>query len=517
MIGAAVIVLREVFEAALLIGIVLAATRDVPRRGFWVVGGIALGAAGSLIVAAFAERIGSALQGVGQDVFNAGVLLAATTMLGWHNVWMKGHGAELARDMKSVGRDVSAGSAPLSILLLVVGLAVLREGAEVVLFLYGIAAGGTAPAQMLIGSLLGLGGGVAIGAALYRGLLQIPPRHLFSVTSWLLLLLAAGMAAQAAGFLVQAGTLPALADPAWDSSGWLPERGLVGQLLHALVGYAERPSGMQLVFFLGVAFGLAFLMKGASRPTVGGATRAVAPVAIVLTAALAVAPKSAHAAHVVYSPVVEEGERAIEYRGHNDFDESDDRDGSAQHKLEIEYTPNAFWRTELLGEWEKAPGESLEATEIAWENILQLTPQGKYWADAGLVAEYAHSLEDDGDDAIELGLLGEKELARSVVTANLLAERELTGGADTELGYALRWRYRWSEPFEPGVELHGGLGDWGDFERLDEHEHELGPSLLGKMRGAEGHGALKYEAALLFGITRESPDTTLRLQVEYEF
>ena len=517
MIAAAIIVLREVFEAALIVGIVLAATRGVPRRGAWIAGGIALGIVGAVVVAGFAERIASALEGMGQEVFNAGVMLTATVMLGWHNVWMKSHGAALAGEMKSVGHDISSGTAPLSMLLAVVGLAVLREGSEVVLFLYGIAAGGTDASQMLIGSLLGLAGGVAIGAALYFGLLQIPTRRLFSVTSWLLLLLAAGMAAQAAGLLVQAGKLPALAEPLWDSSSWLPEHGLAGQVLHTLLGYSDRPSGMQLVFFLVVSIGLAFIMNRSRRRARAASTPAVALGVACLALGAALAPPPARASHTVYSPVVEEGELAVEYRGHRDFDSADARDGAEKHKLELEYVPTAFWKTELVGVWEKAPGQSREATEIAWENIFQITPQGQYWADFGVLVEYAHSLEDGGDDAIELGLLGEKQLSRSVVTVNLLAERALVGDADTELEYAMRWRYRQSELFEPGIELYGELGDWGEVGPLADHEHSLGPALAGKYRRGSGQGALKYEAALLFGLTKESPDATLRLQLEWEF
>lgn len=266
MIAAAIIVLREVFEAALVVGIVLAATRGVPRRGAWVLGGVALGITGALVVAGFAEGIAAALEGVGQEIFNAGVLLAAAVMLGWHNVWMKTHGAEIARGMNAVGRNVASGTASLSVLLVVVGLAVLREGSEVVLFLYGVAASGTAGSQMLAGGLLGLAGGVVTGWALYRGLLRIPTRHLFTVTSILLLLLAAGMAAQAAGFLVQADKLPPLANPAWDSSSWLPEQGLPGQVLHALVGYSDHPNGMQLLFFFCTAVAVGAAMKSVGRP-----------------------------------------------------------------------------------------------------------------------------------------------------------------------------------------------------------------------------------------------------------
>ena len=517
MIGAVIIVLREVVEAALIIGIVLAATQGVPRRGRFIFGGVAFGLLGALLVAACAGTIASALEGMGQEIFNAAVLLTATVMLGWHNVWMKRHGAEIARDMKAVGRDVTSGENSLAALLIVVGLAVLREGSEVVLFLYGIAAGGAGTAPMLAGGLLGLAGGVAIGALLYFGLLTIPARHLFAVTGGLLLLLAAGMAAQAAGFLVQAGKLPALADPIWDTSAWLPENGIVGQVLHALMGYVERPSGMQVLFFLVTGAGIGVLMnRFDNAPARLASATAVVAALCIPALLLSLVPATARAAHTVYSPVVEEGEVAIEMRGHYDFDSHDEMDGAQQYKIDLEYTPTRFWRTELLGEWEKEPGESIEATEVAWENILQFAPQGKYWADLGMIVEYVHSLEDGGNDGLELGFLGEKQFSSTVLTFNLLAEREFAGGAETAMEYAARYRWRVAEAFEPGIEFYGELGDWGNSGRLDEHSHQAGPSLLGKVRVRE-HSAIKYESAILFGLTQDSPDATVRLQLEYEF
>lgn len=266
MLAAFFIVLREVLEAALVVGIVLAASRSVSRRGLWVLAGVAAGVLASLLVAGFAEAIATAVSGMGQEFFNAGVLLLAGVMLGWHNVWMKSHGRELAQQMQSVGAAVSAGIRPLSLLLVVVGLAVLREGAEVVLFMYGIAAGGTANAfDLWLGSTLGLLCGGAVGALMYFGLLRVPSRHLFTVTGWVLLFLAAGMAAQAAGFLVQAGALPAIVEPLWDSSGVISERGVTGSILQVLVGYDDRPSAMQLIFFV-VTFALiATLMRFVDR------------------------------------------------------------------------------------------------------------------------------------------------------------------------------------------------------------------------------------------------------------
>ena len=261
MLQALIIVLREVLEAALIVGIVLAASRAVPRRGLWVLAGIGAGIGGSLVVAGFAEAIAMALSGVGQEVFNAGVLLLATIMLGWHNVWMKSHGRELAQQMHSVGDAVSSGLKPLSMLLVVVGLAVLREGSEIVLFLYGIAAGGAAPLALWTGSLLGLLAGMALGGLIYFGLLRIPTRHLFTVTSWMILLLAAGMASQAAGFLVQAGLLPGLVEPLWNSSGLLPQHHPIGAILNALMGYDDQPSAMQITFFVVTFVVIAALMR----------------------------------------------------------------------------------------------------------------------------------------------------------------------------------------------------------------------------------------------------------------
>ena len=100
---------------------------------------------------------------------------------------------------------VASGRSSLAALAIVVGVATLREGAEVVLFLYGIAAAGDGGAgAMTLGGALGLAAGVAAGAGIYFGLVHIPMRHLFAVTSWLILLLAAGMASQGAAFLLQA-------------------------------------------------------------------------------------------------------------------------------------------------------------------------------------------------------------------------------------------------------------------------------------------------------------------------
>jgi high-affinity iron transporter len=248
--SSALIVFREVLEAALVVGIVMAGSKGVAGRGLWVGGGVFAGALGACIVAAFASVIQNAAAGVGQELLNASILFAAVVMLGWHCAWMGRHGREIAVHMSQVSRAVAQGSRPLYALGVVVGLAVLREGSEVVLFLYGIAAGGGAGAlAMLGGGVVGLAGGAAVGLAIYAGLMRIPMRYLFAVTTWMIILLAAGMASQGAGFLVQADLLPALGRSLWDTSGILSERGVLGRVLHTLVGYDAKPSGIQLLFY----------------------------------------------------------------------------------------------------------------------------------------------------------------------------------------------------------------------------------------------------------------------------
>ena len=261
MLGSAVIVFREVLEAALIVAIVLGATRGVIGRGRWVGGGMILGVAGAMVVAAFAGAIADAVQGRGQELFNAGVLLAAVVMLAWHNAWMTAHGREIATEMRRVGHDVSVGARPLAALALVTALAVLREGSETVLFLYSLTASGAGWGSILAGGALGLGAGTAVGWLLYRGLLAIPLDRFFSTVAWMVLLLASGLAASAAAFLNQAGLVPALGLQLWDTSAILPQDSIVGMLLHILVGYADRPMGIQLVFYLATLFTILVLMR----------------------------------------------------------------------------------------------------------------------------------------------------------------------------------------------------------------------------------------------------------------
>lgn len=270
MLGSLIIVFREVIEAGLIVGIVLAVTHGVPRRGRWIAAGVAAGVLGATLVAAFANALSNAMAGMGQELFDSGILIIAVFMLSWHNIWMARHGREIANEIRAVGQAVSEGSRSLAALAIVVAIAVLREGSEIVLFLYGLAAaGGATAAQLLIGAALGLLAGCAVSALTFFSFVSLPTRYLFSVTTTLITFLAAGLASQAILLLQQAGVITAGMRTAWDTSFVLRDSSLIGRVLHTLVGYSDQPSEMQVVAYvltLAAIFGLTRLLKAPKRP-----------------------------------------------------------------------------------------------------------------------------------------------------------------------------------------------------------------------------------------------------------
>ena len=526
MLATMLIVFREVIEAALVVGIVLAAAKGIEGRNRWVALGIGGGIVGAMLVAMFADVIAAAGAGMGQELLNAAILFAAVAMLGWHTVWMSHHGRQLASTIGDTGEAVRSGVKPIYMLAGIVGVAVVREGAETVLFLYGIfAAGGTGAGAMLEGGVLGLIGGVAFGAALYFGLLRIPVRHLFRVTSWMILLLAAGMAAQGARFLVQADWLPSLGQSIWDSSAILSEGSVLGRILHTLVGYVARPSGIQLLFY------------AATVLVVGGLTRAMAPRTTVKTAAKATAKMiaalgvvgismgatlvadtgGAHAGNKVFSPQVVKGEAELEVRGNFDTDHRGNKDGNQKHEVELGYAPTDFWFFEVATEVVKEPNTSrtLEAVEL--ENTFRLLPEGKYWLNLGFFAKYEFAIPGENPDEFEFGPILQKQFGKMVVTVNPFFLREI--GNNSANGAAFRYgvqaKYRLMPEFEPGVEAFGKPGTVGSFGPLSSQTHQIGPVAFGKFRLGTGQ-VIKYQVGVLFGLTEISPDATLKWILEYE-
>lgn len=518
MLASAIVVFREVLEAALIVGIVLAATRGIPGRGRWVLAGIAAGIAGAVLAAAFATSISELMSGMGQEAFNASILFLAVVMLGWHNVWMSRHGRAMARDMKAVGSAVAAGERPLYVLAIVVGLAVLREGSEVVLFLYGIAASGGSALQLASGSLLGVVLGMIAGAALYLGLLRIPTGKLFTVTGWMILLLAAGMAAQGAGFLVQAGVLPPLGDTLWDTSNILSERSLVGQVLHTLIGYIAQPSGIQLAFYLATVLVIGLLMRlYGSEDAVRKAAGVVVGV-LALGAAIGAGAERAHADDEIFYPTVVQGEAELEHRGSVDFDKDPERNKKQEYELGIGYGVTDFWHVEVEGEFAKEPSEKRGFETTEFETVLRVLPQGKYWLDLGLYGKYEIANERGSPDEVKFGPIFQKSFGPLLVTLNPFFAHEVGSHAEEsmEFQYGAQFRYLWHANFEPGIEVFGKPGEIRSFGRVSDQEHKAGPVAFGSFSFGR-YGTVNYEAGVLFGLTHAAPAQTVKWMVEYEY
>jgi hypothetical protein len=214
-------------------------------------------------------------------------------------------------------------------------------------------------------------------------------------------------------------------------------------------------------------------------------------------------------ADVIYSPTVEEGEKAIEWRS------TVHSDGAEEHKLELEYSPTAWWRAEWLATVDRDPASPRQVSEVSFENVFSLNPQGRDFLDLGVLAELSKALRGEQGWAAEIGLLAEHPTSRTVTTVNVAAERELLPGSSTELTVSARFRWRLGPRFEPGVEYHADLGEIEHVGAWQTQRHSIGPALVG--RWPLGHGAMRYEAAWVFGLTTGSPSHSARLQLEWEF
>ena len=521
MFAVALIFFREVLEAALVIGILAAATTGLPGRTRWILTGVGAGLAGAVITALFAERLASAAEGMGQELFNAGVLFTAVLMLGWHTVWMSRHGKELANEAGALAKSVAGGTRPIYALAVAVGLAVLREGAEIVLFLNGMLAGGSTDVpSALTGAVAGTVVGGLVGYAVFRGLKLVPTKQLFAATSGLIALLAAGMAARGMAYLNQAGYLSSLSDVAWDSSHLISDHSLTGQALAALIGYTAAPMESQVMAYAGTVAVLllaSWLLGRRDRSGAGKGPQMALAVGLAVGLS-ALATPDAEAGFKVYSPYVEHGEWELEFRGNRSVDDDPGKDDGRSFLYEIGYSPLARWHTAVFLEAEGEPGESNSLTEIAWENIVQLTEPGQYWLDVGAYVEYAKGLDRDDEHKLEWKILLEKDFGKFVTTVNPAFEQAFADGPTdgVEFGYAWGTYYRLMAAFEPGFEAYGEMGEVADIKDGDEQEHFIGPVARGTFLLGGTH-KLKYNVGYLVGLTEDAPDGAAKFELEYEW
>lgn len=510
MFAAALIVFREVLEAALVVTIVLAATHGLPHRGKWTALGIGGGVLGSGLVAALATIIAGMFHGAGQDIVNAVILFIAVALIGWHIVWMNGHGRRIATDLRAMSKSVAEGERHMSILAVVVGLAIMREGSETVLMLQGLWTAGSAFA-MIVGTSFGLAMGVLAGALIYVGLLAMPVQRIFTLTNFILVLIAAGMAARGANFLAQADLLPALGNRVWDTSTFVPDQSIPGQFLAALTGYIARPNGIEILFY-GATVLVVAALSGFAKALEARAARSIAIAVAVLASGLLAS--SARAGEVL-SPYVVQGEFEFEQQGLVAHDHNPENSNGQNYIAALGYSPTAWWRTELEGEFEHAagPDQNLRYQSLNSENTFALAEPGEYWIDPAFFFEMDFARDSDPNTIIT-GFLGATTAGPFAETFNLLLHKDYGPGA-TPLGfiYSNQLKYRLRPWLEPGFEI---FGDTDGKAKFSDQQLQIGPGIFGKIYTFNGQ-ALKYQLAYLFGATPAAPDGAVRWKLEYEF
>lgn len=515
MLASGLIVFRETLEAAIIVAIVLAATRTITGRGKWIGLGIGSGIVAAAILAVLAKSIADMAEGVGQELMNAAILFSAVGLLSWHIIWMSRHGKQLAGEMKAVGQSVASGEKHMSVLAIVIGLAVMREGAEVVLMMQGLMLGSAAAtsSSLMLGAVLGLVAGTILGWAMYLGFLKLPLNKLFGVTNILLVLIAAGLAARGINYLLQAGYWSDLGDQVWDTSGFISDHSIIGQLLAALVGYVAQPNEAQLIAYgatMTVILSILALQTGNAR-----LRKAVAAglSALALGGGLLMAQTS-HASSVK-SPYVTAGEVEVEYGGTYAHDNDADKDGAHEHEFAVGYGVTDFWKTEFEAEFEKEPGEDLTNTALKSENTFQLLERGAYWVDPAIYFE-ASIGRNDNPDALSGGVIVGKDIGKTSHYANLFLKGEIGDNAeeDVMVQYRLQSRYRLVSWAEPAIEL---FGDTKGREAFRDQQLSVGPALLGEIHIPGLPHGIGYELGYQVGATKATADGELRWTLEYEF
>jgi hypothetical protein len=218
-------------------------------------------------------------------------------------------------------------------------------------------------------------------------------------------------------------------------------------------------------------------------------------------------------ADYVYMPTVEYGEKEIDFKfGTEKLPNGDRKQVSS---LGFGYGATEYWFTELYFKHEREGSENL--TLVEWENKFQLTETGKYPVDLGLVVEIEAPLNENVAYEFKLAPLLQTDFGKVQLNGNLVFERKFGPGDHvTEIGYQWQTKYRWKPTFEFGLQGFGDMGEWDHWEESSEQNHRLGPAIFGKI-GLGGKQKIKYNAALLFGVSDAAANNTFRMQMEYEF
>jgi high-affinity iron transporter len=246
-----IITLREAFEASLILGIVYIyldriGARDYRRYVTW--GGL-LGLVASVAMGLAVTLLSGPLVDLGPDVVGAAIIFLAVGLLSWHSWWMREHARAMAGEVQR-RIDAARANQRLWLVGLIAFTGVFREGAETVLFLWGLMAEATEGVGWsgVAAGVAGIGAAAALGWLVFRGGRWLSLPHFFGATTVLILLLAAGLLSTGVGKLQGLGVLP-MGAALWDTSWLLSDRSGIGSFLSGLVGYRARPSGAEVAAY----------------------------------------------------------------------------------------------------------------------------------------------------------------------------------------------------------------------------------------------------------------------------
>jgi high-affinity iron transporter len=261
MLQIAIVVFREILEIALILGILVSATKEIPNRSKWISSGLFFGLLTAALLAFFTDKISESLDGVGQEFFNGLILITASSMIAWTVLWMQKHAKSISKELREISNSIKTGNKPLYALFFVVFFSVLREGAEIVLFVYSYYISQVNLFDILAGLTIGILLGCSFGYAIYLGMLKLFGKYFFKITTWLLVFISAGIASAGIGFWINAELIPSFINPIFDLSNILPEQSFFGKFLHIFFGYIDQPSATQFFTYLAVVIFLSIGLK----------------------------------------------------------------------------------------------------------------------------------------------------------------------------------------------------------------------------------------------------------------
>jgi hypothetical protein len=256
------------------------------------------------------------------------------------------------------------------------------------------------------------------------------------------------------------------------------------------------------------------------------AARGYALLSLAAACGLMLSTELARAEFKLRSPIVDYRELEFEHNGDITFDKRSSKNNAQSFTYELEIGALPFWQPGIEGEFETEPGGNQRFSATSFENLFQLTPQGKYWADLGFFAEFSHAATRTDPDSFTFGPLIQKEASDlfgldlgkdTIHTLNLLVTKEIGLNHSDATPFQVAWqsRLRLNPFFEPAIEYYGQISSIAGTSEGMPLQHRLGPALVGQWNMFQ-YGKIKYEVGYLFGLNQATERGAVRWRLEYE-